>query len=457
MKRLRNVTPARRSRGPSGARELTEFACGNGSTEDSDSAPRETSRDGAFTYGSQMTEIRRVGPTGQGPAGRTAVKFIVLVGVVSLFSDMTYEGARSITGPYLAILGASATVVGIVAGLGELCGYGLRLVSGFLADKTGRYWAFTIAGYALNLFSVPLLALAGRWDLAAVLMIAERAGKALRTPARDAMLSRAVSGVGAGWGFGLHEALDQIGAIVGPILVALVLASRAEYQTAFAVLLAPALVAMGMLIVARTLYPRPRELEISVTSVQAHGFSRAYWLYLLGAMCVAAGYADFPLIAYHFQKTATLSPTWIPIWYAAAMAADGVAALGFGYLFDKKGIAVLILAAAISCLFAPLIFLGEPRFQFTGVILWGVGMGAQESLMRAVIPQMIPPDRRGVGYGTFNMGFGLAWFLGSALMGVLYDVSVPALVAFSVLVQLASIPLFVGVNKIVAAQREASA
>jgi MFS family permease len=192
---------------------------------------------------------------------RTALAFVILLGVVSLFADMTYEGARSITGPYLAVLGASATVVGMVAGLGELIGYVLRLVAGYLSDRTGRYWTFTLVGYVVNVLAVPCLALAGRWELAA-LMIAERFGKAIRTPARDAMLSHATSAMGRGWGFGLHEAMDQIGALLGPLIVAAVLFRRDGYPTAFGVLLIPALLTLGVLVLARLLYPDPRDFEI---------------------------------------------------------------------------------------------------------------------------------------------------------------------------------------------------
>ena len=121
--------------------------------------------------------------------------------MVSLLADITYEGARSITGPYLAILGANAAVVGFVAGFGELVGYGLRLVSGYLADRTGKYWTITIVGYAINLLAVPLLALADQWWLAALLIIIERMGKGMRVPSRDAMLSHAGHRMGMGWAF----------------------------------------------------------------------------------------------------------------------------------------------------------------------------------------------------------------------------------------------------------------
>jgi hypothetical protein len=187
------------------------------------------------------------------------LRFVVLIGIVSLFADMTYEGARSVTGPYLGALGASGFVVGLVAGLGELIGYALRLVSGYVADRTARYWAVTLVGYALNMLAVPLLALAGHWETAAALMIAERVGKAIRTPARDAMLSHATREVGHGWGFGLHEAMDQAGAMIGPLAVAAALAAGWGYRAGFGVLLVPAVLALGVLLAAWRAYPRPAD------------------------------------------------------------------------------------------------------------------------------------------------------------------------------------------------------
>ncbi|MFI5460968.1 MAG: MFS transporter [Isosphaerales bacterium] len=370
-----------------------------------------------------------------------ALKFIVLLGVVSLFADMTYEGARSITGPFLAMLGASGTAVGLIAGLGELIGYTLRLASGYLADRTRRYWAITLIGYGLNMIAVPLLALAGRWEIAAAFMICERIGKAIRTPARDAMLSHATHQVGHGWGFGLHEALDQAGAVVGPLIVAAVLATGGGYQAGFALLLVPAVITLGLLVLARWLYPRPRDLEPTTPTNDGQGFPRVFWLYLTAAALVAAGYADFALIAYHFGRTSVVPEGWIPVFYSVAMGVDALAALALGRCFDRYGLATLIVAVVGSAFFAPFVFLGGFYPALVGMVLWGIGMGAQESILRATIAGMIPRDRRGVAYGLFNAGYGLAWFAGSAVMGILYDVSLPALIGFSVLIQVGAIPL----------------
>ncbi|MBI5252223.1 MAG: MFS transporter [Desulfomonile tiedjei] len=377
----------------------------------------------------------------------TATKFVVLIGVVSLFSDFTYEGARSITGPFLATLGASATVVGVLAGFGELVGYALRLASGYFADKTRQYWAIVFLGYGMNLLAVPLLALAGHWEIAAILMVAERMGKAVRTPARDVMLSCASDQIGRGWGFGLHEALDQMGAVLGPLVVAAVFHFRGDYQSGFGLLLIPALIALSVLFTAYKLYPNPQDLEPASVKLQSDGFPKTYWFYVIAIGCVAAGYADFPLVAYHFKKVSAVPDYWIPIFYAVAMGVDALAALLLGRLFDRLGFSVMIIAILLSSFFAPLVFMGGFYWALAGMALWGVGMGAQESIMRAAIAGMVPTNRLGFAFGVFNTGYGLFWFVGSAFMGILYDFSLSTLIVFSVASQLISVPILLAAKR----------
>ncbi len=366
------------------------------------------------------------------------------MGVVSLLADMTYEGARSITGPYLAYLGASATIVGFVAGLGEFLGYALRLISGFISDKTKRYWSLTIVGYIINLGAVPLLALTHHWELAAVLLLIERMGKALRVPARDAMLSHATKRIGTGWGFGLHEALDQIGAISGPLIISLVLVIKGQdhFPEAFLTLGIPAVLAILIVILSSFLYPNTGQFETKKLDLAPKGLTNKYWLYLTAVAFIAIGYADFPLLAFHIKKMALATDTWIPVLYALAMGIDGIAALIFGKLFDRYGLSIMQLAAVISLFFAPLVFLGNFTMVVIGVMLWGIGMGAQESIMRAGIAELSPANKRASAYGIFSTGFGFAWFLGSAAMGILYDINIVYLVLFSVLFQLFSMPFF---------------
>ncbi len=376
-----------------------------------------------------------------------ALRFVLLIGVMSFFADFTYEGSRSVIGPYLAALGASAAAVGIVTGLGELLGYGLRLVSGRLSDRTGQFWPISIFGYVIQMASVPLLALAGNWPVAALLIIIERVGKATRNPPRDVMLSHAAKEMGYGWGFGVHEALDQSGALVGPLAVAGVLALHGQYQLAFAFLLIPALLTLGILAVARFTYPRPEDLESHPPDVHTTGLPRVFWLYLAGAVLVAAGFADFPLIAFHFAKTAVVPSAWVPVFYAVAMGVGGAGSLLFGRLFDKVGIRILVPLTLLGALFAPLAFLGGFWVALVGVALWGVGIGVHESIIPAAIAPMVPVQRRASAYGLFTAGYGICWFLGSAALGILYGISLPALIVVSVALELAALPLFLVVSR----------
>ncbi len=267
---------------------------------------------------------------------RSAFSFVLIIGIVNLFADLTYEGARGIVGPFLGSLGASAAIVGFVAGFGELMGYALRSVSGYFADKTHKYWAVAFTGYAINMLAVPALALAGQWPVAAGLVVAERTGRAIRKPVVEAMLSHAGRSIGAGWVFGLNEALDQAGATIGPLVVALILYLNGGYRTGFGVLLIPALLCLGILVVARRLHPRPHELEEG----NGHTFvttnlARRYWIYLGAGTLLAAGFADFALIGFHFHKANTVAGNLIPVFYAVAMASSALASIPLGRLFDS--------------------------------------------------------------------------------------------------------------------------
>ncbi len=370
-----------------------------------------------------------------GDLQRRALVFVLLMGLVSLLADMVYEGGRSISGPYLALLGASGTVVGLVAGLGELIAYGLRLVFGYLSDRTRRYWAFTIAGYGLTALAVPALALAGSWQVAVLLLTLERMSKALRSPAKDTLLSYATRSIGHGKGFGLHEALDQIGAVAAPLMLAAILAWRGDYRLAFALLLIPGLLTILALLVARARFPQPADLVGTTPPLTPRGFRGDFWLYLVAVGLIAAGFADFPLIAFHLERTAVVATAWIPALYALAMAVDAAAALLFGVLFDKIDYGALLLAGLLTLACAPLVFLGGASLVVLGMVLWGIGLGAQESILRAAVATLAPAERRGTAFGLFNTVYGIAWFAGSAALGVLYDLALPALIVLSVSLQ----------------------
>jgi predicted MFS family arabinose efflux permease len=380
---------------------------------------------------------------------RRALDFVLLIGAMSFFADFVYEGARGIAGPFFAILGASGVVVGTASGLGELAGYGLRLVSGRLADRTRAYWPITILGYIVQMVSVPALALAGSWPLAAGLLVVERIGKATRNPPRDVMLSHAGTEMGGyGWVFGLHEALDQLGALLGPLAMAAILAWRHNFHLAFGALAIPAACTLLLLGIARVLYPRTEEFEPRTPArLESSGFPRAFWIYLIGAGLVAAGFADFPLIAFHFEKASVLAQDWIPVVYAIAMGVGGAGSLVFGKLFDRVGLKILAPLTLVTALYAPLAFLGGRWAALVAMVSWGLGVGVHESILAAAIATMVPPERRATAYGLFTGAFGLFWFLGSVVLGLLYDVSVPAMVGVAAALEIAGVPFFLSVAR----------
>ena len=364
-----------------------------------------------------------------------AKRFVVLLGFVSLFADLCYEGMRSAIGPYLALLGASATSVGIVSGTGEMVGYALRYWSGSLVDRTQAYWPITIAGYATNIVAVPLLALAGNWPMVAALVTLERLGKAIRSPAKTTLTSFAASDLGAGKAFAINELMDQIGGLLGPLLVAGILAWRGEteagFALAFVVLGLPAITAVAILLRARRLYPDPRSLEHEdAHATEDSRFGPRYRVYLVGVAFVAIGLADWPLIAYHFEKADVVAAHWLPVVYAAAMGLDGLISLGAGLLFDRRraagttGAGVLALFVIIGAAYAPFAFAADAHaraFAIVGVALWSITHAATGSIAKAMIAAIVPRAQRGRAYGVFFLVFGIAWWAGSLLLGALYD------------------------------------
>lgn len=380
-------------------------------------------------------------PADSSSPSRAALRFVVLIGITSLFADFTYEAARSINGQFLATLGASATVVGFTAGFGELVGYGLRSVFGWFADRTGRYWLTTIAGYAVNLFAVPALALAGNWPAAAALVITERAGRAMRKPPVEAMLSSAGTRIGLGWAFGLNETLDQVGATLGPLVMAVVLLTNGSYRTGYALLLVSVGFAIATLLIARFQFPRPSDLHAGA-GITASGQSRSFWWYVVAGGCIAAGFADFALVGYHLQQARVVTKELIPVYYAVAMGVGAMGALVLGKLFDRNAIRTVLGTFFVSAFFGPLVFFGNGILAFLGIVLWGLGMATQESLLKPLVARVVPAEKRATSFGVYDTGYGVFWFAGSWLMGYLYTHSLEALVIFSLSVQMISLPIF---------------
>jgi predicted MFS family arabinose efflux permease len=377
----------------------------------------------------------------------SVLRFVVLVGIVNLFADLTYEGGRSVTGPFLAQLGATAATISIVSGAGEFFGYSLRALTGYLADRTRRYWTFVGVGYAVNMLAVPALALAGSWPVAAGLIVAERTGRAIRRPIVQGMLSHARTEVGGGRAFGINESLDALGATIGPLVLAWVLARHGSYRAGFALLLVSAVLCLLTLAVTRRAYPEPDAFE--AVGRDDHGrWPSSYWVYLAGGALIGFGFVDFSLIAFHLQKTGVLAPEWVPVSYAVAMGAGVIANWSLGTWYDRVGLPIILGAFLAGALFTPLVFFGGTAAACCGMALWGLNKGAQDTLLKPAIAPLVSSSRRTTAFVVFDTGFGTAWLAGSIALGLLYDRSLGALVAVSVGAQLLAVPLFVVANRL---------
>lgn len=393
---------------------------------------------------------------------RKAWEIIVVFGVVSLVGDVIYEGARSVNGPYLKTLGASAALVGLIAGIGEFLGYATRLASGWFADRTKAYWLFTIVGYG-TLVSVPLLALAGSWQLAAVFIVLERFGKAVRAPSKDTILSTATKRVGTGIGFGLHEAMDQLGALLGPLVFTAVFALRsggsdlANYKAGYGWLWIPFGVLMLSVLYAFMRVPDPEMLEpIAPRKAESETLSRTFWLYAAFTVATTLGFVGWPILSYHYAASGILPGAEIALFYAVAMGVDGLTALIVGIAYDglkkrkgsdRGGLATLVVIPLFSVVI-PILGFGDTKAAAIGAaVVWGIVMGTHETIMKSAIADITPMRKRGTGYGLFNTAYGLAVFASSALMGLLYDRSVLALVAMSVVAEAIALPLFLALRR----------
>lgn len=389
---------------------------------------------------------------------KKAFQLVFFFGLISLFGDIVYEGARSVNGPYLNELGANAAVVGIIAGLGEFLGYAIRLISGYFSDKTKAYWLFVFVGYGL-LISVPLLSMTGVWQLAALFIVTERIGKALRGPARDTIISQATRQIGTGLAFGITEAMDQIGAIAGPLIFSALFfftgpaaKNARDYQNGYGLLWIPFVLLLICVSMAYRRFPNPRQFEPrDIKEESSSKLSKLFWIYSAFTFATTLGFVNFIILGYHFKAKGIFTDTMIPFMYAAAMAVDGIAALIIGRLYDTfkirnknstGGLAVLIVIPVLSIAGAIFAFSGQAIAAVLSMVIWGIVMGAHETVMRSAIADLTPSGKRGTGYGIFNTIYGIAFFIGSAVMGILYERSLPLLISGIAVIEIAAVVLF---------------
>lgn len=394
---------------------------------------------------------------------KNAINLILLFGIISLLGDIIYEGARSVNGPYLETLGANAAIVGFVVGIGELLGYVLRLFSGYFSDRTGAHWLFTILGYSL-LISVPLLTLSDYWQFAAIFIILERIGKGLRSPARDSLVSHATKQVGTGFGFGISEFLDQIGATIGPLIFTFFFMSLgntpktvAEYQQGYNLLWFPYVILLIVLFITFFKFKSPSNLEEETTRENKPSrIPKAFWIYSLFTFITTVGFINFAIVGYHLKINNILSESQIPLFYAIAMIIDAIFGIIVGRMYDKlkikhkneeAGLLILFFIPILTALILPLIFSHKVSLILTAIFLWGIVMGSHETIMKAAIADLTSITKRGTGYGIFNVIYGLALFVGSVFAGYLYEISISLMIFSLIGIEMLSMLFFFVLKK----------
>jgi len=408
---------------------------------------------------------------GRAPAVWTPWRTIVGFGVVSLAGDMVYEGMRSVAGPFLGSLGASALIVGVITGAGEALALVLRLFSGPLADRSGRYWSLTILGYAMTAVCVPLLAVTPfvgslGLALAATLILLERAGKAIRSPSKSALLARVAVSVGRGRGFAVQKALDQVGAFAGPLLVAGVIAVTGMQWPAFAVLAIPGAACMLLLFTLKrhssgdlsdnrvvTEPVRARGASASASSpagtvVEPRTLSAPFYAFATSCALSTMGLMTFGVISFHLVDAGLVGTAVVPLIYAAAMGAEAVAALVTGFAYDRWGAAVLYALPAAVVAVPALALADALSVVVAGILLWGAVTGVQDSTVKALVADLVPQQRLATAYGVFAAFQGVAALVGGTLAGGLYNEHRTLLIALVALAQVVSaVLLFVALRR----------
>lgn len=385
-----------------------------------------------------------------------------------MLGDLVHESARSVNGQYLSLVGLSATQVGLVFGLGEFLGYALRLLSGAWLDKSKRYWLFLFIGYGVHLV-IPLMGLTTSWGWLYTFILLERIGKALRCPAKDTILSAvAENQIGLGYAFGIQEALDQLGAFLGPLIFTALFyfvgSSGLEvFQLGYQLLVIPFIILMVVLALVHRKFVREELTPEVDTTQKPPRLQPIFWIYSAFTFFVAFGLINFSLIGYHLKTQQIVSDGMVPILYAVAMAVDALVAIFIGKGYDrlkrqlrhKTGGVLILLIVPLLTAFVPLLTLSHSvSMLWIGMVLMGVVLGAHETVMRSAIADITPFSKRGIGFGIFNTVYGLSLLLGSLLMGWLYDLEQqPIIVAMTIISEGAAVALYVVLYKRIQRER----
>ena len=353
---------------------------------------------------------------------RRVLLVFLLLGLVSLFADVVYEGGRSVSGAYLAEIKAPVVATALV-GVGEFLGLAFRLFSGYIAtilQSSTVLWGSTLLGYLITSLSIPMIAFAPTWHDVVVLYIIERLGKGLRAPTRDVIVAEVSEGIGVGKGFGIHELLDQVGAFLGPVLVSILL-TLYGYRVAYLTLIIPGMISVLLVATAWRLHPKLKSTSVRKSKLVVRGYSKSFWIYTLATSVLVLGFMHWSIASYYLKIRGVVSDAEIGFIYAIAMFVDAIVAVPLGVLFDKVKFKTLLTIPALTPVFIVLIMYAPHELIYFSAIPWGIIMCSEESIMRATIALLVEPSKRPLAYGFFGLVFGFMWAVGGYIYVAILD------------------------------------
>ena len=365
-----------------------------------------------------MTSAGR--PTPRLPAG------VWVLGFVSLLMDVSSELIHSLLPVFMVTtLGTTLLVVGLIEGAAEATALIVKVFSGVLSDYWGRRKPLAVLGYGLGAVSKPLFALASTAGLVLSARLIDRIGKGIRGAPRDALIADIVQPEVRGAAFGLRQALDTVGAFLGPMLaIGLMLLWSNDFRAVFWVAVIPGFLSVALLFVAvkEPAHAAGARAGNPIRPANLRRLGRAYWWVVgVGAVFTLARFSEAFLVLRAQQGGLQLA--WTPLVLIAMNVVYSAGAYPFGKLSDKVSHRALLAWGLAALIAADLLLAasGSGPVLWSGIAVWGLHMAMTQGLLSAMVAEAAPADLRGTAFGFFNLVSGLALLAASGVAGLLWD------------------------------------
>ncbi|MGB3341752.1 MAG: MFS transporter [bacterium] len=347
-------------------------------------------------------------------------KNIFILGLVSLFTDLSSQMVYPLVPEFLISIGASKAIIGMIEGVAESTASLFRTIFGRLSDKLKKRKLFIFLGYGLSALSKPFLYLANVWTVVLGVRFSDRMGKAIRTPARDALISTSVDPSEKGKAFGLHRAMDRIGAIGGPILAMLVLSLFSDnVRLVFLLSVIPGILALFFVRFAKeTSIEQHGDVPIKRNSLR----NASFIIFLVSNIIFTLGNSSNAFLILRARE-AGLTIIMIPVIWVVYNISCTISSPIFGSLSDRIGRKPIIITSFLFYSFVYFLFGITKNLLMIWVLFaaYGIYYGLSAGVFRAYIADLVEPKNRATAYGIFNTGIGLALLPASLIMGALWD------------------------------------